>query len=146
MESEKQEANQGLRGIYQSPTFEWEVGTMFTLKPYLAMKVGMYAWGKKEDLLPHLPSICHYVGLSFLGTTWPIWDAREAREHMYHLFRLCSGMRKGMWVRQLTLSIPTGIQPKAITGKGTEKFVEEMSPLKILISKIKRPEFPWYTF
>lgn len=45
MEPEKQEANQGLRGIYQSPTFEWEVGTMFTLKPYLAMKVGMYAWG-----------------------------------------------------------------------------------------------------
>lgn len=67
MELEKQEANQGLWGLNQSPTFEWEVGTMLTLKPYLAMKVGVYAWGQKEDLLPHLPSICHYVGLSFLG-------------------------------------------------------------------------------
>ena len=45
MELENQEANQGLWGLYQSPTFEWKVGTMLTLKPHLAMKVGVYAWG-----------------------------------------------------------------------------------------------------
>lgn len=45
MELEKQEASQGLWGLDQSPTFGWEVGTMLALKPYLAMKVELYAWG-----------------------------------------------------------------------------------------------------
>ena len=45
LELEKQEASQGLWELDQSPTFGWEVGTMLALKPYLAKKIGLYAWG-----------------------------------------------------------------------------------------------------
>ena len=44
-------------------------------------------------------------------------------------------VRKGMWVKQRTLSVPIGIQTKAVTVKELEKFVEELSVLKIFISK-----------